>query len=220
MKNLRRPNAYERAIEKLWKDILTVGGRVKEQLDLAMKALVYQDEDKAYLVFQIEDEVDEIDEDIEIRALELISIQQPLTEQLRTLAGIMKIMSNLERVSDYSVNIAEIAIKLSGMGEYFKPLVDIPKMSDMAREMIDKALTAYSEKNTELAMEVIASDDKVDDIFSLLYDELIDYMKKDPIYVEQASHLTFVARYLERIGDHAENIAETVNFIVSGNKRI
>ena len=217
---MRRPNAYERAIEKLWQDILTVGDKVKVQLGLSMKALVYQDESQAYVVFEIEDEVDEIDEDIEMRALELISIQQPLTEQLRTLAGIMKIMTNLERVSDYAVNIAETAIKLSGLGEYFKPLVDIPKMSEMVGEMVDKALIAYSKKDTKLAMEVIASDEQVDEIFSSLYDELLEYMKKDSIYVEQASHLTFVVRYLERIGDHAENIAETVNFIVSGTKRV
>ncbi len=216
---VRRPNAYERAINKLWQDILLVGDEVVNLLDLTLDVLIKQDKKKASRVYLLEEKIDEMEEKIEMRALELISIQQPLAEELRKLAGIMKIVNNLESVADYAVSITQLAVKLSDMGQYFKPLVDIPKMCDMTKEMIIKALKAYSEGDTNLAMNVIESNKEIDKIFDLLYDELIDFMKKNPDIVEQASYLSFVSRYLERIGEHVENIVEMVNFMVIGSKR-
>jgi phosphate transport system protein len=217
---MRRPNAYERAINKLWQDIIVVGEEVINLLDFTMDVLIRQDKEKAGRIFSLEDKIDYMEEDIEMRALELIAIQQPITKELRKLAGIMKIVNNLESIADYAVSITELAVKLSDTGQYFKPLVDIPKMCDMTKKMIKNALRAYSEENTELAMEVIESNKEVDKIFDLLYDELIDFMKSDSNIVEQASYLSFVSRYLEKIGEHVENIAEMVNFMVIGSKRV
>lgn len=216
---MKRINAYERAINKMWEEILVVGSKVEELISLSMEGLTEQDKEKAHKVLDMEKEINEIEDKIEIRVLELISLQQPLTEELRKLLGILRIIDNLERAADNAVNIAEIAIELSDKGDYFKPLVDIPMMSRLTGEMMGSALTAYSNEDTELAKEVIKKDIEIDETFESLYAELISYMKEDSSYVEQASHLAFVARYLEKIGDHAVNIAEMVNFMVSGKKR-
>lgn len=219
MSIVRRLNAYERALKNLWEEVLVVGAKVEELIDLSMEALIEQNKEKADKVFEMEKELNKIEDDIEIRVLELISIQQPLTDELRKLLGILKIIDDLERAADNAVNIAEISVELSDKGEYFKPLVDIPKMAALAKEMMVNALSAYSKEDTKLARDVIESDIKVDNIFYALYDELIGYMKKDPIFVEQAIRLAFVARYLEKIGDHAAKVAEMVNFMVSGSKK-
>lgn len=216
---MRRLNAYERELKNLWEEVLVVGAKVEELIDFSMEALIEQDIEKATKVFEMEKELNKIEDDTEIRILELISIQQPLTDELRKLLGILKIIDDLERAVDNAVNIAEISVELSDKGEYFKPLVDIPEMARLAKEMMANALSAYSQEDTKLAKEVIESDIEVDNIFNALYDELIRYMKEDPIYVEQAAHLAFVARYLEKIGDHAAGVAEMVNFMVSGSKK-
>ncbi|MGF7185786.1 phosphate transport system protein [Desulfitispora alkaliphila] len=217
---MERPlNTYEKAILNLQKDICSMGSEVSKLLKLALEALLEQDKDKANQIIQLENEIDDQDYEIEMRALELISLQQPLDEDLRVLAAVMRITKDLERIGDLAVNVAKTAIKLADSGAYFKPLIDIPKMAELTREMLEESLDSYLHNNIELALTINKKDDQVDRLFHKLYQELIDYMKANANYVEQASCFILVARYLERIGDHAVNIAEMTIYQLSGERR-
>ncbi|MBO8169550.1 MAG: phosphate signaling complex protein PhoU [Thermoanaerobacteraceae bacterium] len=216
---IKHVNAYDRAIRSLQQDIMEMGIKVNEALSMAMDGLKNQNECRCQQVIEMDDVIDDMDYDIEEKALELISLQQPMADDLRVLASALRIIKELERIGDYAVNIAEISIKLKEKGEYFKPLVDIPKMAELAQAMVTKSLEAFTEKNTARAREVNTDDEEVDSLFEALYDELIDFMKQDSSFVDQASYLSLVARYLERIGDHAVNIAEMTIYMVTGERR-
>lgn len=212
-------NAYDRALLQLKKKMLHLGDCVSEQLDKALAALISQDAALARKVVQGDDIIDDYEYDIEMNTLDLISLQQPCCEDLRLLATVMRVSRELERVGDYAVNIAEVAERLIHLGPYFKPLVDIPYMSQLARDMLHKSLNALVDRDLAAAREVVKADDAVDLLYEHLYNELIGYMKRGPEYVEQSSYLTMVARYLERIADHAVNIAEMVIYRETGEKR-
>ncbi|SMB99091.1 phosphate transport system protein [Thermanaeromonas toyohensis ToBE] len=217
---MSRPlSAYDRALLELERDILRMGDHVEASVAKALEALKQQDVVLARQVIEDDTLTDDWNYDIEERALELISLQQPLDKDLRILATVMRVGRELERIGDYAVNIAEIALRLAGQGPYFKPLVDIPRMSQLAQGMLRKSLEAFVTRKIETAKEVIASDDEVDRLFENLYEELVDYMKKGAQYVDQASYLALVARYLERVADHAVNIAEMVIFRETGVRR-
>lgn len=212
-------NAYDRALLDLQQNILHMGEYVASQLDQALKALKDQDRELASLVVEGDDVADDLAHDVEMSSLDLISLQQPAGDDLRTLATVMRVSRELERIGDYAVNIAEVAGRLAKLGPYFKPLVDIPRMSDLARAMLRRSLQALVDRNLEISGEVVAADDAVDRLFETLYDELVAYMKMGPEYVDQASYLALVARYLERIADHAVNIAEMVVYRETGRRR-
>jgi len=217
---MSRPlSAYDRALLELEQDILRMGDHVETSMVKALEALKRQDTVLAGQVIEGDTLTDDWSYDIEERALELISLQQPLEKDLRILATVMRVGRELERIGDYAVNIAEVALRLAGQGPYFKPLVDIPRMSELAQTMLRKSLEAFVTRKVETAKEVIASDDEVDRLFESLYEELVDYMKKGAQYVDQASYLALVARYLERVADHAVNIAEMVIFRETGVRR-
>ncbi|AOQ24772.1 Phosphate-specific transport system accessory protein PhoU [Moorella thermoacetica] len=212
-------NAYDRALLELQQNLLHMGDYVVGQLDQALAALKTQDVKMARQVIMGDDATDDLDHNIEMSALDLFSLQQPSGEDLRTLATVLRVSRELERISDYAVNIAEAAERLAELGPYFKPLVDIPRMSDLARAMLQRSLEALVDRNLDLAREVVEADDAVDRLFEALYDELVGYMKRGPEYVDQASYLALVARYLERIADHAVNVAEMVVYRETGQRR-
>jgi phosphate transport system protein len=212
-------NSYDKAIINLKSELVSMGKKVESLLKGAMEALIEQNITKAQAIMSLEEEVDDADYEIELAALEIISLQQPNDEDLRSLATVMRIAKDLERVGDQAVNIAEIAINLATKGAYFKELVDIPKMSRLAIAMLEKSLTAYMNKDVEMAYEVNEADDEVDNLYDALYWELIDYMKQDAKYVEQANYLILVARFLERVADHAVNVAEMTIYEANGERR-
>ena len=212
-------NAYERALLKLGQDLLKMGDLVAARLADAMRSLVNQDAALAQHVLDQDDEVDQMDYELEQEALELISLQQPTDTDLRFLAAAMRISRDMERVGDYACDIAEVTLTLLDKGPYFKPLVDVPRMGELVQAMLRKSLGAYVNKDVGPAREMHGDDSAVDTLFRLLLDELTGYMKKGPEYVDQASNLLLVARYLERVGDHIVNIAEMTIFAQTGDRR-
>lgn len=214
-----RLNAYDRKLQKLKQGLIEMGNTVQSRLQDAMAALMLQDAGRARVIVESDDVVDDMDYALEDQTLGLILLQQPREKDLRVLSSTLRLTKELERIGDYAVNIASIAIALSDCGDYFKPLYDIRKMGEETCAMLDNGLRAYLEGDLNLAVRVAHRDDVVDALFNSLFNELLDYMKKDSCYVVQASHLSLVARHLERIGDHAVNIAEMVFYLETGKRR-
>lgn len=215
---VRHLNAYDRALLQAGEKLVHFSRLVGERLARAMETLIRQDKNLARQVTAGDDELDALDEELEMEVLELISLQQPVEQDLRFLAAAMRISRELERIGDYASDIAESALLLAEKGPYFKPLVDVPRMGELVQAMLAKSLKAHVEKDVAAAREMHDDDAVVDALFQQLLDELTDYMKKGPEYVDQASNLLLVARYLERIGDHVVNISEMTVFVETGER--
>lgn len=195
-----------------------MGDLVGKRLSEAMESLQAQDADLACAVASGDDEIDGMHEQLEMEALELISLQQPIDRDLRFLAATMSISRGLERIGDYASDIAEVTLVLKDKGPYFKPLVDVPRLGELVQTMMHKSLKAHVEKDLATSRQLDDDDKVVDDLFAALLEELTWYMKKGPEYVDQASNLLLVARYLERVGDHVVNIAEMTIFAETGER--
>ena len=217
---MKRLNFYDQSLNRLWDQVIEMGINVEKLLEEALDALINKDPSKLDYIYELEEIIDKQNEDIEMQALELISIQQPMPENLRKLAAFMMIVKELERIGDLGVNLGEAVVKLEQMGDYFKPLVDIPKMSKMTIDMTCKALKAYKDQDISLTEEICLMDEQIDEMYELLKGELVGYMKKDAKYIDQSCEFLLIIRDLERIGDHAENIAEMVNYMVVGKKTL
>jgi len=211
-------NAYDRALQQIGAKLIQMGQLAGNRLNEAMKSFIEQDQQLAQSVILGDDEIDALDETIEMESIDLISLQQPVDVDLRFLIAAMRISRELERISDYACDIAEAVLNLREQKPYFKPLVDLPEMARLVQEMMDKSLKAHLSREIAVAMQMDADDDRVDQIFIGLLEELIGWMKKGSEYVEQASTLLLVARYLERIGDHIVNISEITIFIETGER--
>jgi phosphate transport system protein len=208
-------HSFEAGLEDLHLDLIKMGSLVEESIDKTIKALVNQDTELAGKILADDDIVDDLEKKIEKKCIDLIARQQPLAKDLRAISAALKIITDMERIADHSSDIAEITIRI-GNDKHVKPLVDIPKMADMAKAMVSKAIDAYVRTDIELAREICASDDDVDDLFKKIVMDLINIMKSDPEKVEQATDFMFIAKYLERMADHATNIGEWVAYTVTG----
>ncbi|HBK68550.1 MAG TPA: phosphate transport system regulatory protein PhoU [Firmicutes bacterium] len=211
-------NMYDRALNRIRAEILSMSELVEDRFLKAMESLIKQDEKLAQEIIYGDDQIDKLDEDLEMEALELISLQQPMDKELRLLASVIRISNELERIGDYSCNIAEATLLLADKGPYFKPLEDVSRMGQLVQAMMRKSILAFLKKDLELAWEMHSDDDQVDQVYQHLFKELMDYMKQGPTFVDQASNLLLVARYLERIGDHIVNIAELTIFAENGER--
>ncbi|MFP3903572.1 MAG: phosphate signaling complex protein PhoU [Armatimonadota bacterium] len=206
---------FEEQLQKLQQRLLQMGAFVEAMLDKSSRALTEQDVDLAQEVIESDDIADDMDLAIEKQCMRLLALQQPMSADLRTIGTVMKVIADVERIGDYSVDIAKTAIELAHT-EYFKPLVDIPKMADRVRDLLREALKALVERDLELVAEVIEGDDDVDRMWHNLRDEIIGIMENDPETVDQGVALVLVARYLERIADHTVNIVERVAYMETG----
>ncbi len=211
-------NTYDRALVRIRDEIFTMSELVEDRHLKAMESLIKQDENLAQNIIDGDDEIDKLDEELEMEALELISLQQPIDKDLRLLASAIKISNELERIGDYSCNIAETTLLLAKKGPYFKPLEDVSRMGKLVQGMMRKSILSFLKRDLDSAWEMHGDDDEVDQLYWHLFEELMDYMKKGPSFVDQASNFLLVARYLERIGDHIVNIAELTIFAEIGER--
>ncbi len=204
---------FEVELQALKNRLLTMGALVEERVHQAVRALVDRRQEEAEAVIASDKDVNDLQIDIDDRSLKLLATQTPLASDLRLITSAMKINSDLERIGDQAVNIAENVIKLLPHPP-LKPLIDIPRMADIAQKMTRDALDAFVRRDAELAREVLKRDDEVDQLKDQVFRELLTYMMADPGTIQRALALILISRNLERIADHATNIAEDVIFLV------
>jgi phosphate transport system protein len=208
-------NFFDKELDKLHLELIKMGSLVEESIDNTIVALKKQDVAMAKKIFNNDDIIDDLEKKIERICLNLIATQQPLAKDLRSISAALKIITDMERIADHSSDIAEITIRMSHE-KYIKPLIDIPRMAELARIMVNKSIDAYIKQDMDLAIEVCKSDDAVDELFSKITLELINLMKNDSSTIEQGIDLMLIAKYLERMADHATNIGEWVVFNITG----
>jgi len=206
---------YEEDLKKLREDILYMGGLVEDQIQKAVKSLVDRDSDLAQVIIQRDHEVNRLDVDIDDLCIRLLALHQPAGKDLRFITTGLKITTDLERVGDMAVNVCERALELN-QEPLLKPYIDIPRMAKISERMIRESLDAFVREDTDLALKVCKDDDEVDQLNSQIFRETISFMIEDPHTVSRAMKISSVSKYLERIADHATNIAEMVIFMVKG----
>ncbi|OLZ09213.1 phosphate signaling complex protein PhoU [Sulfobacillus thermosulfidooxidans] len=211
-------SSYDRSLEDIIRRVNHLADDVYQMLGQALNSLYQQDKEAAQRVLDHDDYVDDETNAIEEDSLQLISLQQPRQKDLRILAASLRIVRDLERIADYSCDIAEVT-EILAHSPYFKPLIDIPRLGTMTLNMLKLAAQAVNNHDIALAHDVYHQDDAVDALYIHLHDELMEAMRQHRDVVEQASYLSLVARYLERIADHAVNIAEMTVFVENGDRR-
>jgi phosphate transport system protein len=204
---------FENELQALKNRLLTMGGLVEERVHQSIHALVSRSEEEAERVIAADKEVNDLQIDVDERCIKLLATQTPLASDLRLITVAMKINDDLERIGDQAVNIAENVMKLLPHPP-LKPLIDIPRMAEIAQEMTRDALDAFVNRDAVLARTVLERDDEVDSLKDQVFRELLTYMMADPGTIARALSLVLVSRNLERIADHATNIAEDVIFLV------
>ena len=206
---------FDDELSALKQHLVEMAARAEESVALSMKALTERKEELGKQVFDIESKINNDEIEIEQETLRLIAQHQPVAKDLRFLTSIIKIISDLERLGDLSVNIVEVALDLMKQ-PLLKPLIDLPRMAGIASQMVKDSLDAFITNDSKKAKRVCERDDEVDNLNDQIFRELITYMIQDPGNIKRAVDLILCARHLERIADHATNIAENVVYIVEG----
>jgi len=215
MDNTRK--SFHTELQELQADILHMATLVADAIERAVRSLKERDVPLAQEVVAQDDVLDNLQIDIENRCLNLLALQQPMASDLRLIGTALKIVTDLERMGDHAVDIAGVTIRLGGQ-ELIKPLVDIPRMAEVAETMIQDAVRAYVDRDATLADQLARRDQEVDHLYSQVFRELLTYMMEDPRKINQGLYLILVASYLERIGDHATNLAEWIVYMVTGER--
>ena len=204
---------FEEELQALKNRLLTMGALVEERVHQAVRALIDRRQEEAERVIASDKEVNDLQIDVDDRCLKLLATQTPLAGDLRLITAAMKINADLERIGDQAVNIAENVIKLLPQPP-LKPLIDIPRMAEIAQQMTRDALDSFVKKDPTMARDVLRRDDEVDNLKDQVFRELLTYMMADPGTIQRALALILISRNIERIADHATNIAEDVIFLV------
>ncbi len=206
---------FDEELQALNEKVLRMGALVEASIRDSVRALVDRDDMAARAVIQNDHQVNGLDVEIDEDSIRLIALRQPKGGDLRLITTAMKIVTDLERMGDLSVNIAQRALELN-KEPLIKQYVDIPRMRDLAQGMTRDALDAFVKRDPNLARDVIMRDDEIDELKRMVVSELMVYMTEDNTLVCRAMRITFIANYLERIADHATNIAEMVIYLAEG----
>ena len=202
-------------LELLKTKLLEMGSLVESAIQRSISAVTQKDRGAAEQVFMNETRINAIEIEIDEFAINLLALQQPMAADLRLIVAALKINTDLERMGDLAVNIAQRAMSLME-GPVIKPMIDIPHIAGLVQSMVRKALDAFVHRDPDLARSVLSSDDAVDNMRTACYHELVSFMEQDPQHIQQALALLSITRNLERIADHSTNIAEDVLFLVKG----
>lgn len=207
--------AFDEDITRLRGLIAEMGGLAEVALTDALEALVRGSEDLAKSVIARDKRIDTLEAEVDKLAVRVIALRAPMADDLREVIAALKIAGVLERIGDYSKNIARSAMRVENRKK-FEPLTLIPAMAEIAGEMVHDVMTAFAARDPRLAAEVISRDDKVDAFYDSIFRNLVSHMMENPASITSAAELLFVARNIERIGDHATNVAEMVHFAATG----
>jgi phosphate transport system protein len=210
---LRR--TFESEIKQVKDEILVLGSMVEQAIIESVEALRKRDIKASERIFAADQEINKTRFDIENRLMVMIATQQPMAHDLRLLASILEINSELERMGDYAKGICNINIRM-GDTPLLKPLIDIPRMAQKSADMLHRALTAFVNEDIETARKIPAEDDEVDELYKQVYRELMTFVIADPTAIERANWLLWAAHNLERFADRVTNICERTVFIVTG----
>ena len=211
-------NRFDEQLHALNHELLEMGALIERAIRSATDALEKQDVEAARQAIAADKEVDQAERDIESLCLKLLLQQQPVARDLRLISSALKMITDMERIGDQAADIAELVIYLA-KEPYVKPLHHLPRMAEKAIRMVTGALDAYVRKDVALAQEVIGMDDEIDALFVTVKDELIGLIRSDAAAGSQAIDLLMIAKYYERIGDHAQNIAEWVEYALTGKHK-
>ncbi|NOT22212.1 MAG: phosphate signaling complex protein PhoU [Nitrospiraceae bacterium] len=206
---------FDEELEDLKTKLLRMAGLAEDQIDKALTALMTRDSTLAREVIERDRAVNTLDVEIDEECIRLLALHQPAARDLRLVTTAMKISTELERISDLAENISERAIELNEEPQ-LKPYIDIPMMGKMARAMVKESIDAFVKDDAAVARKVLTNDDFVDDLMEQIFRELLSFMIEDTRTITRAIRLSFIAKYLERIADHATNIAELVVYLVEG----
>ena len=208
--------AFDEDITRLRGLIAEMGGLAEVAIQEAMQALVNGDEELAAGVVARDVKLDRLESEVDELAVRVIALRAPMADDLREIIAALKIAGVVERIGDYAKNIAKRVGRIEGRSR-FEPLTLIPAMGELAAEIVHDVLTAFAARDPVLAREVIATDDKVDAFYDSIFRNLVSYMVENPATISSAAQLLFIARNLERVGDHATNVAEMVHYAATGH---
>lgn len=209
--------AFDLHLEEMHADLLRMGSLVEKQIYECIEALVNQDIKTAEEIIKNDDIIDDMQKSIEDKVIKLIAMQQPIAADLRNIFTTIKIVTDLERMADHAVDIAKVIKRLKDE-KYAKPLIDIPKIGNLVKNMIKGALDAYVDTNLDKAYEVCKMDDELDAIYRHVFGELLSMMRNDPTTINQATQFLFVCKYFERVGDRTTNICESTIYLITGEQ--
>lgn len=206
---------FDEELADLKTKLARMAGLAEDQIDKALTALVARDTALACEVIERDHKVNAMDVEIDESCIQLLALHQPAARDLRLVTTAMKLSTELERISDLAESICERAIELNEEPQ-LKPYIDIPRMGSLARVMVKESIDAFVKEDAMLARKVIGDDDFVDDLMEQLFRELLSFMMENPQTISRAIRLSFIAKSLERVADHATNIAELVVYLVEG----
>ena len=206
---------FDQELDDLKQKLLRMGAAVENQIQTSLRALVGRDTELAQQVIENDLRINSLDVQVDEDSIRLLALHQPTAKDLRFITTAMKISTELERMSDLAENIAERALELNEEPQ-LKPYIDIPRMGSWTLRMVKESLDAFVNRDAALARKVCADDDFVDDLTQQLFRELLSFMIENPKTITRAIRLTFIGKYIERIADHATNVAELVVYLVEG----
>jgi phosphate transport system protein len=206
---------FDEELAELKTKLVHMASLAEDQIDKALAALVKRDSALACRVIEQDHKVNALDVEIDEDCIGLLALHQPAARDLRLVTTAMKISTELERISDLAENVCERTIELNEEPQ-LKPYIDIPRMGNLARIMVKESIDAFVKDDSALARKVLANDDRVDELMEQIFRELLSFMIEDPHTISRAIRLSFIAKYIERVADHATNIAELVVYLVEG----
>ena len=210
-------SSFDEELEGLRSAISRMGGLVEAQLSNAIQAIAKRDDALATLCVESDKDIDDLEDHVEALTLRMLALRQPVAHDLRQILSALKISHDLERMGDYATNVAKRASALSQLPEV-GPINGISRMGRLTHRIITDVLDAYTQRDVDRAMVAWQRDEEIDQMYTSLFRELLTYMMEDPRNITACAHLLFVAKNIERIGDHATNIAETVYFEETGRR--
>ncbi|MCA8906461.1 MAG: phosphate signaling complex protein PhoU [Rhodospirillaceae bacterium] len=207
--------SFDEQLSSLRRTIVEMGGEAERQIGACIDCVRRRDATMAGAVVEADYRLDLLEKEIDQAAIRLLALRQPMATDLREIVAALKIAADLERIGDYAANVAKRAISLS-QTPAVRPVSAIPRMGRLVQEILSEVLDAYTRRDVGRAMGAWSRDEEVDDLYTSLFRETLTYMMEDPRTISPCTHLLFVAKNIERIGDHATNIAETIHFLEVG----